>query len=144
MNKEIRTEIEIDAPASRVWEVLTDIDGFQRWNPFVTRVSGDLRVGNTLRIEVHIPGGSNMKFAPTVLAADPDRELRWVGSLPFGAFRGEHFYLIEPISEDRVRFVHGEHFSGWAVGLIWRIQGAKIEAGYRLMNEAIKTEAEKC
>lgn len=33
--KEIYTEIEIDAPASIVWSIITDFEDFTRWNPFI-------------------------------------------------------------------------------------------------------------
>lgn len=142
MNKEIRTEIAIDAPPSKVWSVLADFKRFPAWNPFVVSVDGEPREGARLRIEVRLPGAGKLRFTPEVLRANPEKELRWVGSLPLGAFRGEHFYLIEAVAKDRTRFVHGEFFSGWLVRLIWRIHGERIESGYRLMNEALKREVE--
>ncbi len=143
MNKEIRTEIEINAPAEKVWSILTDFARFPDWNPFVVRADGGPRVGETLRIDVQLPKSSMLKFTPVVLKADADRELRWVGKLPLGAFRGEHFYMIEPIDEGSVRFIHGELFSGWMVRIIWQIHGERIEKGYGLMNEALKRRAEE-
>ncbi len=143
MNKEIRTEIEINASASRVWSVLADFARFPDWNPFVVRVEGEPKAGERLKIDVQLPGSSMLKFTPDVLTADVDRELRWVGKLPLGAFRGEHFYIIEPKDEGSVRFIHGELFSGWLVGVVWRIHGERIERGYRLMNEALKRRVEE-
>jgi uncharacterized membrane protein len=35
--KEIHTEIEINAPAEKVWRVLTDFAAYPEWNPFVGR-----------------------------------------------------------------------------------------------------------
>ncbi len=32
--KEIHTEIEINAPAGKVWRVLTDFPSYPEWNPF--------------------------------------------------------------------------------------------------------------
>lgn len=141
--KEIQTKIEINAPASRVWEILTDFEKFPNWNPFVIKVEGDLAVGNQLKIEVQIPRSSKQKFTPTVLNADEDKELRWVGHVPPKLFRGEHYYKIEKIDENKVRFIHGELFSGLLVGLIWIFQGKKIEEGYHLMNKALKKRAEE-
>ena len=143
MKKDIRTEIEINASAETVWGILSDFENFSAWNPFVTKVSGVPKEDETLQIEVQIPDSRLLKFTPLVLRAEPHKELRWVGTSPLGSFRGEHFYQIERISENKVRFVHGEHFSGWAVGLIWFLEGKKIENGYQLMNEALKREAEK-
>ncbi len=143
MKKEIRTEIEIDAPAAKVWSILADFKRFREWNPFVISVEGEPKVGETLKIEVQLPGSRKLDFTPLVLKAEPDRELRWVGDLPLGAFRGEHFYVIEAISDSKVKFVHGEQFSGWMVRLIWLMVGKQTEAGYHLMNRALKSEAEK-
>jgi len=38
--KELRSEIEIEAPTERVWGVLTDFAAYPEWNPFIRRVSG--------------------------------------------------------------------------------------------------------
>ena len=38
--KEIHTEIEINAPAEKIWKVLTDFAAYPEWNPFVRRGEG--------------------------------------------------------------------------------------------------------
>ena len=143
MKKDIRTEIEINASAEKVWRVLTDFESYPQWNPFVIKVLGQPKEGEQLKIEVQLPESRLLKFTPTVLKAEPNKELRWVGTTPLGSFRGEHFYQIESLGENKVRFIHGEHFSGWMVSLIWAMVGKQTEKGYLIMNEAIKKEAEK-
>lgn len=143
MKKDIRTEIEINASAEKVWQILSDFENFPKWNPFVIKVLGKPQKGEILNIEVQLPESRLLKFTPLVLKAEPNKELRWVGTMPAGAFRGEHFYQIESLSENKVRFIHGEHFSGWLVRLIWLMVGKATEKGYLLMNEALKKEAEK-
>jgi hypothetical protein len=143
MKKDIRTDIEINTSAERVWQVLSDFENFPKWNPFVIKVLGQPKVGEILQIEVQLPESKLLKFTPKVLVAEPNKELRWVGTMPTGAFRGEHFYQIESLGENRVRFIHGEHFSGWMVRLIWAMVGKATEKGYRIMNEALKKESEK-
>lgn len=142
MKKEIRTEIEINASAERVWEILSDFESFSHWNPFVTKVEGKPIIDEKLKIDVQIPDGSLQKFTPIVLKADENKELSWTGTLPLNLFRGEHFYIIESLNENKIRFVHGEYFSGWLVRIIWFLQGEKIKRGYKLMNEALKKRAE--
>jgi hypothetical protein len=142
MRKEIRKEIEINAAPERVWQILSDFEAFPDWNPFVVKVLGKPVKGETLAIEVQLPESRKLEFTPVILKAEPRRELPWVGTMPLGMFRGEHFFIIEPVSENQVRFIHGEDFSGWLVGLIWRLFGKQIEKGYLLMNEALKRRAE--
>jgi len=40
--KELRSEIEIETSAERVWQLLTDFARFPQWNPFISRASGDV------------------------------------------------------------------------------------------------------
>lgn len=142
MKKDIRTEIEINASAEKVWQILSDFESFPVWNPFVVKVVGKAKTGEILKIEIQLPQSIRMKISPIVLKAEPNKELRWAGDLPLGAFHGEHFYQIESLGDNKVRFVHGEHFSGWMVGLIWLLYGKQTEKGYGIMNEAIKKRAE--
>lgn len=48
--REIRTEIEITAPAFKVWKILTDIDHWKEWNPIINQASGAATLGSTLSI----------------------------------------------------------------------------------------------
>src|SRR5918995_2823076 len=109
MSRQIQTEIEIDATPEQVWDVLTDFAAYPEWNPFIQRIAGDVMVGAKLDAYLQPPGNRGMRFRPTVLAAAPAQELRWLGHLGFsGIFDGEHIFRIEPLGTDRVRFVQEE------------------------------------
>lgn len=45
---ETRTTIELPAPPERVWAVLTDFAGYERWHPLL-RVSGEANPGGQIR-----------------------------------------------------------------------------------------------
>lgn len=62
-------------------------------------------------------------------------------SLP-AIFDGEHYFLLEPIGEDRTRLTQGEKFSGILVGLLSGTL-AVTEAGFKDMNAALKQRAEQ-
>jgi len=143
MKKELYTAIEIEAPAERVWQVLTDFEQFPDWNPFVRRIKGEAKSGTKLEAYLQPPGGRGMTFRPDVLKAEPNREFRWLGRLFFpGLFDGEHFFIIEPLGPDRVRFTHGELFSGLLVPLLAKSLDTNTRRGFELMNEALKARAE--
>lgn len=141
--KELHTELDISAPAERVWRLLTDFPSYPEWNPFIRRISGEPTTGARLEVRIEPPGGQGMTFKPTVLDAEPNRELRWLGRLLApGLFDGEHSLAIEPLEENRVRFVQRETFRGLLVPLFSRGLDKNTRRGFEEMNRALKERAE--
>jgi hypothetical protein len=142
--KELRTEIEIQASAERVWQLLTDFPAFPQWNPFIRKASGNIRVGERLEVRLQPSGASAMTFRPTVLKVEPNREFRWLGHLLIpGLFDGEHSFTIEPLGEGRVRFTQREVFTGLLVPLLARGLDTDTQRGFEEMNQALKARAEQ-
>lgn len=143
MAKQIRTEIEIHAPAEKVWEILADFDQYSNWNPFIKSISDDMTEGSQLRVTMQPVGGKPMHFRPTVIKMQPHQEFRWLGHLFVpGLFDGEHYFQIEEVAENTVRFIQGEQFRGILVPLFWGSMESGIKAGFKAMNEALKQKAE--
>jgi hypothetical protein len=141
--RELRREIEIDAPPERVWAVVTDFAAYSEWNPFIRSISGELHEGAKLEVRIEPPGARAMTFKPTVRAVEGSRELRWLGRLLLpGVFVGEHSLRIDPLDGGRSRFVQSESFSGLLVGL-FKGTLAKTEAGFEQMNTALKARVEQ-
>jgi hypothetical protein len=142
--KELRSEIEIQASAERVWKMLTDLADFPQWNPFIRRASGAAQAGERLEVRMQPSGARGMTFRPTVLIAEPNRELRWIGHLLIsGLFDGEHIFTIEPLEANRVRFVQREIFTGLLVPLLARGLDSNTRRGFEEMNQALKIRAEQ-
>jgi hypothetical protein len=141
--RELSQDIEIEAPPERVWAVITDFAAYPEWNPFIRRVSGELREGARLEVRIEPPGARATTFKPTVRAVEENRELRWLGRLVApGIFDGEHSLRLEPLDEGRTRFVQSERFTGLLVGLV-KGTLAKTEAGFEQMNTALKARVEQ-
>ena len=141
--KRLHTEIEIHAPAERVWELLTDFAAYPQWNPFIRNISGRPVAGERLEVRLEPPGGRGMTFKPRVLDAESERELRWLGRLLVpGLLDGEHSFTIEPLEENRVRFVQREEFKGLLVPLLARGLETSTRRGFEAMNLALKESAE--
>ena len=140
--RELRSEIAIDAPPERVWQVLTAFGAYPEWNPFIRSIEGEAKVGSRLKIRIEPPGARGMTFRPTVRAAEPARELRWLGRLLLpGLADGEHRLALEPLAGGRSRFIQSERFSGLLVGLLKETLTA-TERGFEHMNEALKRRLE--
>jgi uncharacterized protein YndB with AHSA1/START domain len=56
--KQLHTEIEISAPAERVWELLTDFASYPQWNPFIRNISGLPASGERLEVRLEPSGGT--------------------------------------------------------------------------------------
>jgi hypothetical protein len=61
--------------------MLTDFAAFPQWNPFIRQISEELKVGSKLEVLLRPSGQRGMRFRPVLLAAEPSRELRWLGRL---------------------------------------------------------------
>jgi hypothetical protein len=141
--KDLHSEIEIDAPAERVWHLLTDFASYPQWNPFIRSIRGQPIRGEGLEVRIEPPGGRGMTFKPKVLDAEDNRELRWLGHLLVpGLFDGEHSFTIESLAKNRVRFVQREAFKGLLVPLFARSLETNTQRGFEEMNRALKERAE--
>ena len=143
--KEISSEIEINASPERVWQVLTDFSALPDWNPFIRTAEGNLRAGDRLKVYIKASKGMGMSFKPTILRAEPNRELRWIGRLLMpGLMDGEHSFIIEPLEGNHVRFVQSESFTGALVFLMSALGVFKNALiGFEEMNRALKQQAEQ-
>lgn len=139
---ELRTEVEIDAPAEHVFRVLTDFRSYHEWNPFIVSISGELAVGDALAVELSLPEGKTYQLKPRVTQLSENSELRWRGSYLHPALLdAEHFFLLHQRGATLTRFVQGENFSGFLL----RFSGRALTLaarGFVYMNQALKKRAE--
>lgn len=85
-----------------------------------------------------------MTFRPKVLKVEPNREFRWLGHLLIpGVFDGEHFFIIETLDLNRVRFIHGEIFRGILVPLFGKMLDGSTRQGFEAFNQALRTRVEE-
>jgi hypothetical protein len=133
---------EIAASPARVWQVLTDLRAYDRWNPELTDVTGRLAVGQALTLRQHSKSGTTT-IHPTVRVADAGRELRWSGHYHeiSGLADGEQRFTIEAAGPGRVRFTQAQTFRGIAVPFFHGGLAASCDR-FDAMNAALKRRAE--
>lgn len=139
MKKSLHTEIIINATPEKVWSVFTNFKEFPNWNPFVKSLTGEVKVGN--KIKVDLPG---MAFTPTVLAFEKSKEFRWLGHLLFkGLFDGEHCFQLIDNGNNTTTFIQSENFNGILVGLFSKKLDTETKAGFAAMNLKLKELCER-
>jgi hypothetical protein len=144
MAKQLHAQIDVHATPQRVWQVLTDLDAYPDWNPFITRAGGSARVGERLTNHMQPVGGRAVTLRPTVLEADPGRRLRWLGHLFVpGILDAEHTFTIQPLDDGQVRLIQHENFSGLLAPLMGRSLDRHTLPAFEQMNQALKRRAEQ-
>lgn len=139
---EIHTITTIDAPPDRVWDVLTDGAGWDRWNPMIRGLRGRLAEGETIRFGLRLSRTMSAPISAEVLTVRPERSLRWVGPAPRLARRvvsGEHYFELAELG-GKTRFEHGESFRGLLVPARAERVASAMRKVYERFNEALARE----
>jgi hypothetical protein len=143
MKHHLETAIDIEASPETVWDILTDLDHYGDWNPFIVSAEGTVAVGERLTNRLQPPGGKAMTFRPTVTAAEVDHRFAWLGRLGLpGIFDGRHRFELEA-TPNGTHLVHTEHFSGALVRFMRSSLDTRTLQGFEEMNAALKTRAEE-
>lgn len=88
------TTVEIDAPIELVWEVLADVAGYGKWNPFTQCEGADLKVGSPIHLDVNL-GMYRRKQTEWISAVEPPNLLAW--KMHMGAP-----FLLDSLREQRL------------------------------------------
>ena len=141
--KELRTETHIQAPVEKVWQILTDTDQYNEWNPFIKSLQGSLREGERIQVELQPADKKSMTIRPKIVSIQKDKELRWKGRLIMpGIFDGEHIFELTELEDHSTRFIHREKFSGILVPLLRKMLNDNTRRGFERMNQRLKERCE--
>lgn len=144
MAKEIKTEILINASPEKVWAILVDFDNYPNWNPFITSIKGQVKVGSKISARIELPGAKGMTFKPKVLAFETNKEFRWLGHLLFpGLFDGEHKFELIDNGNGTTTFIQSEKFKGILVPFFKKQLDNNTTNGFNEMNQKLKVLAEQ-
>jgi len=138
----LRTEAHIEASPDAVWKILTDLERYPEWNPFVVSSRGTVAVGRTLTNRLRPTAGRTRTFTPTVTVVDPPRTFEWLGHLGVrGIFDGRHRFELTA-TPTGTRLTQLEQFSGLLVRFMRRSLDRDTASSFDAMNNALKARAE--
>lgn len=142
--KTLETQIDIDATAEKVFDVLCDVARYERWNPFICKASGRVAEGAVLDILIRPPGSTAMPYAVRVVELEAPRRFVWLGRMKSRfILEGEHIFEVQALGERRVRLIHREHFRGALVPFVWRsLLSTRFRQGFEALNRCLKAEVE--
>jgi hypothetical protein len=138
----VTSELNIDAPAQTVFDIITDFESYQRWNPWIIRASGTAQEGGLVRV-TSLVGGRPLKVRHRVLASRPGREFRWCDLGWFTALAyGERARFLEPRAGGGATYRVELKITGVASRLVESRLARSLTGGVESEAEALKRRAE--
>ena len=105
----------IEAPASTVWNLLTDLRAQSNWNSTLTSIEGKVALGERVSFRVLVAPGQT--FSPTVVAYDEAKSMVWkLNRWPL--LVGVRTYRLTPGPHSATQFTIAEVFQGLLLPLI--------------------------
>ncbi|NNM60345.1 MAG: SRPBCC domain-containing protein [Legionellales bacterium] len=133
---EIKTEKVIEATLEDTWKVLVNFSDYNDWNSLIPNISGKLAEGEKLIVQIKPPGQKAAQFKPHLTKVNELCEFRWVGVfiMPI-LFRGEHYFQLTKISDEKTLFTQGEIFTGLLVPIVAKKLRENVKQGFENMND---------
>jgi len=138
----IEHRIGVAAPADVIWELLSDLGGWRRWNPLYTEAEGKLSIGAKLKVTEALPGRAVRVIAPRVVDWEPPAQILWRQDDGLMS-RTVRYMEIEALSETGCIFSNGAFFHGMLGEQGAKSQRGVIHRGYESLGEAVKRLSEE-
>jgi len=126
--------VEINAPASVVWQVLTDLERYSEWNTF----------GDPVTMQVKTPNSDQIGTAVEYLVCfEPERLLSWEArptSQSKDAARRDQY--VEALGPARCSYVTTDVFLGPNADQLMKNIGSWAKAGFDDVARGLKKQAE--
>lgn len=134
--------LEIDAPAELVWEVITDFPHYGEWNPFCLECTSTLKPGDTINMRVNL-GRAPQKVVEIIESCVPGKGFSYhMKPLPLGALRSLRSHAIEACGADKSQYRSHFELSGWLLPLVAAMFGEGMQSGFEQMSAGVKQRAE--
>ena len=143
--QEISTEIDIDAPPSKVWEVLADINSWQAWSPIIKKSQGTTAIGSELSVTM-IGKQKNQDgptYSPIITDLKEPYYLRWRAHMLAGFVFTNYKILELEAPSTGTRLTHKELFKGLLAPIFCGQMETGVPPMLRSMNQALKEQVEK-
>ena len=137
---EYRATITIQAPADRIWQILTHAPDYPQWDPSAIRIEGTIAAGQ--KITAYTKLSPNRAFPVTVTHFEPPHKMVWQGGMPLGLFKGERTFTLAPAGNGAVQFTVQEQFSGLLLPLM-KSTIPNLTQTFEQFAAGLKTWAEK-
>lgn len=133
---------DIAASPEHVYDVLTDLAGYDQWNPWVVGAAGTVSPGNKVDVWPLLRG-KQQHYRHRILEADRGRRFVWCDLGWFTLFaKGERHRTLEP-TETGCRYIVELRLNGIAKNMADKQFGESMRAGLAAEADALAVRCEE-
>jgi len=136
--KSFKVTRQIDAPASKVWSILSDPAQLAAPEFGILSVSGQIAPNGRITLVSEV--NPKRSFSLQVKDYEANHSMIWTGGLPFGLFTGRRAFRLQP-QEEGTYFTMEERFTGALAGLFTKHM-PDLTASFEKFGDALKERAE--
>ena len=137
----IQQRIGVQASPERIWDLIADLPGWDRWNPHETGVEGRIAFGGVLTLTEDIPGVGARQASGGVSDWQPGARLVW-GEKRGWLFRTTRYFQIQELERDNCVVSSGVIFGGLRGELFMDKHRSGLRQAHQAMVEGLKAAAE--
>lgn len=138
-------KVEINAPASVVWEVLADLENYRLWNRFCPDIRCGLKLNDLVEMKTRHPlTGEVWPVNEYLVAFEPEQLLSWEQRpVPENKDAARRDQYIEAIDANRCTYFTTDQFLGLNADTIMSEHGAWVKIAFDQVAEDVKHRAEE-
>ncbi|MEL6989618.1 MAG: SRPBCC domain-containing protein [Bacteroidota bacterium] len=106
--KSVHHEITIHTSPEKEWNVLTDADKYDSWNPVMKLLEGKISEGNKVKYQFTQEADNKYDIGSTVKKVVPLKLLNQGGGIPF-ILSFNHKYILEPVERGTKLTIHEDY-----------------------------------
>jgi hypothetical protein len=140
----VKHVLEIEAPATVVWEVITDLPSYPAWNPFVVECRSTLAVGAAISMRVRVLPFWAQPQREWITTHDPGSRLCYgLRGMPLGSLVSSRCHEVRSSGPRSTLYESRFELGGWLAPVVEGLLGRRLATGFLAMSEAIRHRAEE-
>ena len=135
--------VDIDATPEAVWQVLTDFEHYEQWNPLAVRCKTSLVPGEPIDMWVRLTSGPLRHQREWMRTHTPGQEFSYsMKPVPLGALRSLRTQSLTPLEGGRTRYAAHFEVRGWLEPVVRLMLGSSLRRGFDGVAAGLKARAE--
>lgn len=131
----------VQATSDRLWELVSDLSGWNEWNPYETEVEGTIAFGGRLSMTEGFPGQAQRQVSANVAEWRPYVRLVWTENRGF-LFRTLRYIDIEELEKGKCIVSSGHKFAGLRGELFHDKHRPALRDAHQAIVDGLKAAAE--